>query len=299
MSTSVSGLSTNFFPSAQDGFTTTLASSISSGAATVPLNSVAGYTNGQVAVFVVDPSSTLKQAFTGIVDTAGVQVTSVVWTSGTNQAHAGGATVVDYETATHWSMVAKGILKQHTQAGAHTGVTTDTLAASGNATVGGTLGVTGLLTTTGGLATNNTVAAKNLATNAITLNYAQITSTLTTSSTSLIYATGIGVAVTIPAGGRRVKITVFLNNVNQGTSSKTWTWAVYSGATVGTLTTLLNTGTQGVVFSGASVQLTTILTPSAGAIAYSLAWSSDSGGGVTATINAASTSPSYILVETI
>lgn len=119
MSTSVTSV-VSHFPSAQNGFTTTLASTIASGATTVPLNSVAGYVNGSVAVFVIDPtSSTAKQTFTGIIDTAGVQVTSVVWTAGTNQTHTGGTTVVDYETATHWSMVAKGLLVNHAQDGTH------------------------------------------------------------------------------------------------------------------------------------------------------------------------------------
>lgn len=110
MSTSVTSV-IKHFPSPQDGFTTSLASTISSGAVTVPLNSVAGYTNGDVGVWVVDPTdSTKKQAFTGTVDTAGVQITGVVWTTGTNQTHAGGAAVVDYATATHVAMMTKGLL---------------------------------------------------------------------------------------------------------------------------------------------------------------------------------------------
>lgn len=111
MSTSVASLSSNFFPSAQNGFTTTTSGSVASGATTVGLNTVSGWTNGQVGVFVIDPTdATKKQTFTGVIDTAGVQITSVVWTAGTNQIHALGATVVDYETATHWSMMSKGIL---------------------------------------------------------------------------------------------------------------------------------------------------------------------------------------------
>lgn len=130
MSTSVTNV-VSHFPSAENGFTTTLASTISSGATTVPLNSVAGYTNGEVVVFVIDPSdATKKQTFTGIVDTAGVQITSVVWTAGTNQAHAGGATVVDYATATHISMVTKGLLVEHNQDGTHNDVTADTVTAT-------------------------------------------------------------------------------------------------------------------------------------------------------------------------
>jgi hypothetical protein len=111
MSTSLSGLSNNYFPSPQNGFTTTTSGSVASGATSVGLNSVAGYTNGQVAVFVIDPTdSNKKQTFTGVIDTSGVQVTSVVWTAGTNQAHALGATVVDYATATHIAMISKGTL---------------------------------------------------------------------------------------------------------------------------------------------------------------------------------------------
>lgn len=118
MSTSVAGLTSNFFPSAQSGFTTTLASTISSGATTVPLNSVAAYSNGEVAVLVVDPSdATKKQTFTGVVDTSGIQITSVVWTAGTNQVHTGGSTVVDYATATHISMMTKGVLTHADQDG--------------------------------------------------------------------------------------------------------------------------------------------------------------------------------------
>lgn len=119
MSTSVASV-VNHFPSAENGFTTTLASTITSGATTVPLNSVAGYTNGEIAVFVVDPEeASKKQTFTGTIDTSGVQVTDVVWTAGTNQVHSGGATVVDYATATHISMISKGILVGHNQAGHH------------------------------------------------------------------------------------------------------------------------------------------------------------------------------------
>jgi hypothetical protein len=120
MSTNVGSVASHF-PDAENGFTTTTSGSVASGASTVGLNSVAGYTNGQPAVFVIEPTSaTAKQTFTGIIDTSGVQVTSVVWTAGTNQTHALGVTVVDYATATHIAMISKGLLVEHTQAGRHT-----------------------------------------------------------------------------------------------------------------------------------------------------------------------------------
>lgn len=119
MATNVSGV-TSHFPDAENGFTTTTAGSIASAAVTVPLNSVSGYTNGQPVVLVIDPTDPAKkQTFTGIVDTSGVQITSVVWTAGTNQIHALGATVVDYATATHIAMISKGIQVEHEQDGTH------------------------------------------------------------------------------------------------------------------------------------------------------------------------------------
>lgn len=130
MSTNVNSV-VSHFPSAENGFTTTTSGSVSSGAATVGLNSVAGYTNGEVVVFVIDPTdASKKQTFTGIMDTGGSQVTSVVWTAGTNQAHSAGATVVDYATATHISMITKGLLVGHTQAGLHTLGSSDTITSS-------------------------------------------------------------------------------------------------------------------------------------------------------------------------
>jgi len=117
MSTSVASVVAHF-PDAENGFTTTTAGAVAPGATVVQLNSVAGYANGQPAVFVIDPTDvTKKQTFTGIVDTTGVQVTGVVWTAGTNVNHALGATVVDYATATHIAMMSKGMLVSHTQDG--------------------------------------------------------------------------------------------------------------------------------------------------------------------------------------
>jgi len=109
MSTSVSSV-TNHFPSAENSFGTTTTSGITSGDTTVYLASLDGYDNGEVIVFVVDPTdATKKQAFTGVVNTGTLSITSVVWTSGTNQNHVLGATVVDYATATHISMISKGL----------------------------------------------------------------------------------------------------------------------------------------------------------------------------------------------
>lgn len=135
MSTSVNSV-TSHFPSAENGFSTTTAASVSSGATTVELNSLAGYEDGEVVVFVIDPTDAVKkQTFTGIVDSANTQITSVVWTAGTNQDHILGATVVDYATATHISMISKGLSVQHNQDGTHKNLTTNTLVVSSGTTL--------------------------------------------------------------------------------------------------------------------------------------------------------------------
>lgn len=100
---------TDLFITAQEGFSTTLASSISSGATTVPLNSVSGYTDGDTIALVIDPSDAAKkQVVVGTVDSSGTQLTGCIWTEGTNQAHSAGASAVDYVTATHQAAMAKG-----------------------------------------------------------------------------------------------------------------------------------------------------------------------------------------------
>lgn len=145
MSTSVASV-TKHFPSAENGFTTTTSGSVSSGAATVGLNSVAGYANGEVAVFVIDPDNEKKQTFTGTIDTSGVQVTGVIWTAGTNVTHNSGATVVDYATATHVSMISKGLLVEHDQDGTHGAITTSSISNAGALTQTGASTLVGALT---------------------------------------------------------------------------------------------------------------------------------------------------------
>lgn len=117
MATNVASVSSHF-PKPQPGFTTTTSGAVSSGATTVGLNSTGDYSNGDIVALVIDPTdSDKKQVLVGTVDTGGVQLTGVVWTDGTNQSHASGATVVDMVTATHLQMLTKGILEHTNQDG--------------------------------------------------------------------------------------------------------------------------------------------------------------------------------------
>ena len=194
MSTNVNSV-VSHFPSAENGFTTTTSGSVSSGAATVGLNSVAGYTNGEVVVFVIDPTdASKKQTFTGIMDTGGSQVTSVVWTAGTNQTHSAGATVVDYATATHISMMTKGLLVEHLQTGIH--------ALTSSATITSSKLITGLNDTNGNEIFK--VGATSSAVNEFTLTNAA------TGNSPVLSATGgdtnVGLTLT-PKGTGNVSMT--------------------------------------------------------------------------------------------
>lgn len=123
---------TSHFSTAAEGFTTTLSSTASSGAATLALTSVSGLTNGNVFVGIIEPGTVGKeQTFTGTVDTAGTQITGVKWTRGSNTGHNAGVTIVDYVSGTGHNMMTKGLLEEHKQTGAHSDITADSLEVDG------------------------------------------------------------------------------------------------------------------------------------------------------------------------
>lgn len=114
----LSGLTDNFFPTAQPGFTTTADGEVASGAASVVLAGTGDYEDGDIVTLTIDPAdANKKQVFTGVMDLGGSQVTEVEWTEGTNQIHAAGATIADYTSATHISQVSKGIKVAHNDDG--------------------------------------------------------------------------------------------------------------------------------------------------------------------------------------
>ena len=122
---------TNHFPTANEGFITTLGSTILSGAVTVPLTSTSGLTNGTVFVGIIEPGTVGKeQTFTGIVDTGGNQITGVKWTRGSNTGHNAGVTIVDYVSGTGQNMMTKGWLVEHKQNGTHEDITADSVTAT-------------------------------------------------------------------------------------------------------------------------------------------------------------------------
>lgn len=172
---------------------------------------------------------------------------------------------------------------------------------SNTGTIYGVAITTGQITGAGSIASGalatNAVAASNLATNAITLGYAQITTNFATSNTTDTQVTGLSVTVTIPSGGRKVKITVFAANVFNTTANTTITATLWNG-TVGSGTQLSQMQTIPASAIGPVLMIMAVHTPSAGSITYNVGIRTANGADA-ANISAASTTPAFILVEAI
>lgn len=186
-----------------------------------------------------------------------------------------------------------------------TTITTDAIvgqSASTNGTIYG-LSVASSKVGTNGVVTNsitdNSVTASKLAINAVTLGYAQITSPVTNTSTgghALI--TGLSTTVTIPAGGRNVKITVGIPEVFNS-SATTTDVSIWNG-TVGSGTMLqsyrMNTTGDDVDTTVPMTVVAVVLAPGVGSVTYKAGMLVGAG---TGTAFAAATSPAFILVEAI
>lgn len=153
----------------------------------------------------------------------------------------------------------------------------------------GTIGSTQIAT--------NGVAAANLATNAITLGYAQITGNFTTASGTAVQVTGLTITVTIPSGGRRIKITGFARDIYNTSAAhpsylSVWDGTVGSGAELAMGQYVDVAGSTG----GLGMAIA-VVSPAAGSKTYNIGLNTDGTG--TAGLQAASTYPAFILVECI
>lgn len=108
---------TKYFPTVNEGYNTTLQTTIAPGATTVGLANATGLTNGSIFVGIIEPGGNNQQVFTGTVDVTGSQITGVVWTRGANVTHYAGVTIVDYVAGTGFNMITTGILKFANQYG--------------------------------------------------------------------------------------------------------------------------------------------------------------------------------------
>lgn len=273
----ITSVTTGFFPETQEGFTTTTSGSVASGATTVGLNSVAGYTNGAYVTLVIEPTDvTKKQVFHGQVDTSGTQITNVKWTEGTNQTHNAGVSVVDYETATAWNAQRKGFLVNHNEDGTQKPFTESNIIPTA-------------------AIQDYAITASKIATGAITLGYAQITSNFANSGSTSVQVTGLSASVTVP-GNRRVKVTFYCRDVFRS-GGGAFNLTIWDGA-VGTGTQLQQASPNGA--SGTAFPITMMwvsdTAPAAGAKTYNIGINPS---GASTTIESTATSPAFILVEAI
>ncbi len=152
-------------------------------------------------------------------------------------------------------------------------------------------GVTNLTTST---ASNNVVTAPMLSTSAITLGYTEITSSFTHTAVSTVTdVTNLSVTVTVPAGGRRCKITAFSPYMSStGGAPNLQTMAIRESSTTLNQSELqLAANYRGSMTTFYSAVL------SAGSHTYKVSISQNNGG--TQTFYASATQPAFILVEAI
>jgi hypothetical protein len=143
----------------------------------------------------------------------------------------------------------------------------------------------------------NSVLAAMLATDAITLGYAQRTADITgLTSASAVQITGLTAAVTIPAGSRKVRITVYVSDTTNS-SGASHTISIWDG-TVGSGTQLQASTVynRGAGNGTGYVMAQAVVTPSAGAKTYNAGIAVSTGSG---NVIAAATKPAFIQVEAV
>jgi hypothetical protein len=144
--------------------------------------------------------------------------------------------------------------------------------------------------------TDGSIDPEHLATNAITLGYAQRTTTFTTAASATWQAvTSLSLSVTIPSGGRRIKITCFGRDIFKSGGGvldlAIWDGTVGSGTQIATSEPNLPSGSAAVAYVCA------VVSPSAGSKTYNIGINPGSASAVS--LEASSTAPSFILVEVI
>jgi hypothetical protein len=250
---------------------TTLTAIRAVGATTISCAALTGWPTATAVHFIIYTTDTSGKKVAGSqLDCKGVvsgtTITSIQYKAGTDAGNSIGAVVEAAPTAAYANDLVTAFTAQHGQDGAHGAVTATSLSVSG------TSAFTGAVTLP-----NNTVAAANLATSAITLGYTAPVSTFSTSSTTQVQVTGLTVTVTIPAGGRKVKITVYSPQVGSTGTNLTQTLTLWDG-TVGSGTSLVSAiNASSSVLGYRPNTLMAIVTPSAGSKTYNVGMNTTSG----------------------
>lgn len=146
------------------------------------------------------------------------------------------------------------------------------------------------------LAADAGITAAMISPGAITIGYAEITSSYTANSNnSYVDVPGLSVSVTVPAGGRRVKVTACCNSVNTAAGAPPQlSWSIREGSTTlqeNIFQSLANNNSAcpPVVWASSA--------PTAGSHTYKISFKTNQNANTV--IAAAATSPAFILVELI
>lgn len=124
----LSGVTDNYFPAVQRGFSDSLDGSITAGSTSLLLHSVSGYTNGDSVFLWIDPNNSNAELVFGIVNTGTIALTSLVrGVIGVASAHSSGATVAQYVSSADHMSLRKGLLVEHNQDGTHGNITADSI----------------------------------------------------------------------------------------------------------------------------------------------------------------------------
>jgi hypothetical protein len=132
-----------------------------------------------------------------------------------------------------------------------------------------------------------------------TIGYAQITTDFTTASTTIVQVTGLTTTVTIPAGGRKVKITAYVSSPYVTGTVPAFVYIdIWDGA-VGTGTEIAS-GNNTMATASANYPLGAVIaiaSPAAGSKTYNVGMKVSSG--ATGHTASSATQPAFILVELI
>ena len=225
---------------------------------------------------------------------SGTTITQIQLTGGSDDIYPIGAIVVGLPTANWADSMVEGILIHSDPDGTLKAGSIDTTAVLADGVVTSAKIADGTIVTTD-ISTNG-VGASNIATNALTLGYTEITSNFNTTSVTPVQVTGLTVNVTVPAGGRRLKITAYAPGLYVNSPTAPATMSIWQG-TVGSgvqKTRTFGPGANGGSASGATAIASYVL--AAGSYTFNVGVAAGAG---TATVEAAATYPAFILVELI
>ena len=175
-------------------------------------------------------------------------------------------------------------------------ISTGTITASGAVTASSTLAVTGSLTASGGITTTGfTVGTPPIWQY---LGSAQITSTITTTSSTFTLATGLSVSVTVPSGATALKVT-FKGITQNNTSGDICAIGIDVG---GTIIDQMYMNEPGAAYNQNLSFSTIQKSPTSGSTTVSIQFSNNGSGTASIVAGSAGTTPNtpgpaYILVE--